>query len=71
MGRDMEVTIGCVHGDENGHKAHKKEYPRQTERRGLVFCELSDVWSYIAVVVCGDMLGVWIFPTAAGRRRGV
>jgi hypothetical protein len=57
VGRDMEVTIGCVHGDENGHKAHKKEYPRQTERRGLVFCELEGVWSYIAVVVCGDMFG--------------
>lgn len=37
----MEVTIddggGGVHGDENGHKAHKKEYPTPRMEGGSYF----------------------------------
>jgi hypothetical protein len=55
----MEVTIGCVHGDENGHKAHKSAVHTK-RRRGVFFVALEEVWNYIAMVeVCGDILEEW------------
>jgi hypothetical protein len=57
----MEVTIGSVHGEKNGHKVHKTN---PTHQRGgcFSFVNTGCCGPYIVVVVCSDMLERGVVP---------